>query len=258
MNRVVIIGSGNLAEALAKAIDKSDLLLCQIFARNIQHGRRLADMTHTLWSDNPAELAAADVYILAVSDSAVSELASTLPIPVSAIVMHTAGSVSLNAIPSKFLRRGVFYPLQTFTKGREVDFSQIPIFIESATEELRRDIEIFAHKISHTVIYADSDLRSKVHLSGVFACNFVNYMYTVGEKIVTKAGLPFDILKPLIAETAAKAIASASPTGTQTGPAVRGDVQTQARHRRMLTSDAELEEIYSILSKNIWETLKKT
>lgn len=257
MKKVVIVGSGNLAEALARAVAGSDLELVQLFARNAERGAFVARLAGTAWTDRPEQLARADIYLLAVSDRAVAEVAAALPIPPTAVVAHTAGSVPLDALPAKFAGRAVFYPLQTFTRGREVDFRQIPIFLETATEELRPRMEAFAHKLSDTVLYADSERRAKVHLAGVFACNFVNHMYAAGEGIVRSAGLDFEVLKPLIRETAAKALDADSPARVQTGPAVRNDLATQARHEEMLREDALLKSIYSSISQSIWEISKK-
>ena len=248
MERAVIIGSGNLAEALARAVTKSGLKLVQIFARNAARGQQVAALAGTQWTSDPAGLAEADIYLIAVSDRAVAEAAASLPIPAGAVVAHTAGSVPLEALPGQPVRRAVFYPLQTFTKGREVDFSQIPVFLETDDEALR---------LSRTVIWADSACRAKAHLAAVFACNFVNHMYAVAERIAGSAGLPFDVLKPLIAQTAAKALDAASPADVQTGPAVRNDTGTRARHCALLDDNLQLKNIYSIISNSIWETSKK-
>lgn len=257
MKRVVIIGSGNLAEALARAVAQSSLQLVQLFARNTERARIVAGLAGTEWTSDPEQIADADIYLFAVSDRAVAPLAASLPLPASVVVAHTAGSVSLDALPARFPRRAVFYPLQTFTKGREVDFSQIPIFLETSTPELRTQMEEFAHELSGKVFYADSEQRAKVHLAGVFACNFANQMYAIGEQIVRSAGLPFDVLKPLITETAAKALDADSPADVQTGPAVRNDLETMARHSAMLAHDPQLKNNYSTISQTIWETSKK-
>ena len=222
LKKTVIIGSGNLAEALARAVAKSELELVQIFARNAERARIVAELAATGWETRPEMLRKdADIYLIAVSDRAVAEVAATLPIPEEAAVAHTAGSVPVTAIPERFARRAVFYPMQTFTRGREADFSVIPVFLEAPSPELRPELEAFARKLSGTVIWADSAQRCKVHLAAVFACNFANHMYAVGERIVRGAGLDFDVLKPLIAETAAKACDARSPLDVQTGPAVR-------------------------------------
>ena len=257
MERAVIIGSGNLAEALARAVAKSGLKLVQIFARNAARGQQVAALAATQWTADSARLAEADIYLIAVSDRAVAEAAASLPIPAGAVVAHTAGSVPLEALPGQPVRRAVFYPLQTFTKGREVDFSQIPVFLETDDEALRPELEAFARRLSRTVIWADSACRAKAHLAAVFACNFVNHMYAVAERIAGSAGLPFDVLKPLIAQTAAKALDAASPADVQTGPAVRNDTGTRARHCALLDDDLQLKNIYSIISNSIWENSKK-
>ena len=255
MKRVVIIGSGNLAEALARAVSASRLRLVQIFARNPERARTVAAIARTDWAVDPEHLRRdADIYLIAVSDRAVAEVASTLPIPESAAVAHTAGCVPLDAIPERFDRRAVFYPMQTFTKGRKVDFSRIPIFLETSAPAWRPELENFARELSRSVIWADSEQRAKVHLAAVFACNFANHMYAVGERIVRSAGLGFEVLKPLIAETAAKACDTPSPRDVQTGPAVRNDTTTQERHLALLDTDPALQEIYTQISKDIWKT----
>ena len=189
LERVVIVGSGNLAEALAQAVARSGLQLVQLFARNAARGEAVAALAGTQWTADPARLADADIYLISVSDKAVGEVAAALPLPAGAVVAHTAGSVPLDALPAH-ARRAVFYPLQTFTKGRSVYFSQIPLFLETDDESLRPALEAFARRLSHTVVWADSACRAKVHLAAVFACNFVNHMYAVGEGIVRSAACP--------------------------------------------------------------------
>ena len=133
---VVIIGSGNLAEALARAVAASPLGLRQVFGRNRDRVAAVAALSGTVGESDPSRLARADIYLIAVSDAAVAEVASSLPIDAAAVVAHTAGSVPVDAL-ARFPRRAVFYPFQTFTKGREVDFSEIPILVETASPDLR-------------------------------------------------------------------------------------------------------------------------
>ena len=257
LQRVSIIGSGNLAEALARAIDLSDLDLVQIIARNEERGKEVARLAHTSWCNHSAYLLPADIYIISVSDRAVREVAEWMPLPEDAVIAHTAGSVAMDVLPARFAHRAVFYPLQTFTKGRQVDFREIPIFLETSTDELRQEMEYFAHRLAQNVYYANTSMRTKIHLAGVFTCNFANYMYTLGEEIVHEAGVGFDVLRPIIRETAAKAAESTSPIHVQTGPAVRHDLATQERHQTMLSDRESMLEIYQIISQNIWETSKK-
>ena len=169
---------------------------------------------------------------------------------------HTAGSVPVDAL-ARFPRRAVFYPFQTFTKGREVDFSEIPILVETASPDLRGEVEAFARCLSRTVLYADSALRGQVHLAGVFACNFANHLFELGGEVLRRAGVSADLLRPLIVETTAKALAAARPAAVQTGPAVRGDLPTQERHLRLLADDALLSDIYRLITQSIWETSRK-
>ncbi len=256
MNEVVIIGSGHVAESLAQAMAERGMRLVQLWARNGVRAQEIAALAGCGWSDRPEELAAADLYLLAVSDRAVAEVAATLPIPEGAVVAHTAGSVPLEALPAKFARRAVFYPLQTFTRGRRVDWNEVPIFLEASTPEVYAELEALARRLSRHVLPADSARRARLHLAAVFAGNFANHMYALGDRLLRDAGLDFGVLKPLIAETTAKALAAASPAAVQTGPAVRGDRPTQERHVALL-GDERLQDIYRSISQSIWETSRK-
>jgi len=315
--KVVIIGSGNVAEALVRALDRTPYRVVQIVARNRERGEALAFMAGCIHVDSLAALSKADIYLLAVSDNAIAELAAAGDFG-DGVVAHTAGGVDIDALaaaapaatagcgerdderlrtdtkpsdielarmaearrrkaagqlrigrrsgrgahspqpetPTAPRHRAVLYPVQTFTAGREVDFSRIPILIEGSDPAALEAIEGLARTLSGSVRYADSALRAQVHLAAVFACNFSNFLYSVSEKILKDSGLEFDLLKPLIEECAQKAIAAPSPALTQTGPAVRGDTQTQTHHLQML-HDENMKTIYRTLSDNIWKTLRK-
>lgn len=254
--RVVIVGSGNVAESLAYALRREEADVVQVFARNRARGRCVARMARSQWCGNPQELAAADIYVISVSDRAVAEVVSSLPFDADAVVAHTAGCVPLDAIPSKF-RRAVIYPFQTFSAGRHVNFRRIPLFLESSDAETMADAEAFAGLLSDRIYHADSDLRRRIHLAGVFASNFVNDMYASAAGIVERAGLPFDVLVPIIEETARKAVRSGDPSSVQTGPAARGDTPTLERHLKQLEGEPLLERIYRDISENIWQTSKR-
>ena len=257
MKSVVIIGSGNVAEGFARALTESGVEVRQIFARNAARGAAVAAIAGCEWSNSPKQLAEAELYLVAVSDSAITPLLSSLPIPTNAVVAHTAGSQPLEAIPSHFENRAVIYPLQTFTAGRRVDFSEIPLFVEAANAELLGRVKNFASRLSRTVIEADSQMRSQAHLAGVVVCNFVNHLYAKGDELMQSAGLPFATLAPLIAETARKAIESGKPSAVQTGPAKRNDRSTIERHLGMLDAQPQLKEIYEKLSQSIWKETSK-
>ncbi len=256
LKRVVIVGSGNVAEALARALPASGAELCQVFARNRERGPRVAALGGTTWTADPDRLAEADLYLIAVSDRAVGEVAASLRLPDGAVAAHTAGSVPLDALEA-FPRRAVIYPLQTFTAGRAVDFARVPLFLEASDKGTYQAVERFARRLSSQLYPADSKRRGILHLAGVLACNFVNALYAAGERTLAREGLPFEALRPLIAETAAKALAAPSPAAVQTGPAVRGDLPTLERHRALLAEEPLLLEIYNLMSRYIWETSRK-
>lgn len=256
---VVVVGSGNVAESFAATLSASPgTELRQIFARNPMRGARIAAMTSTAWTDDPSRLSAADIYIIAVSDKAITEVAASLPFPDDAIVVHTGGSVPLQALPDKIRNRGILYALQSFTAGRRIDLAHVPIFIEAENDAVRERLFAFARMLSTRVDYADSERRRVIHLAGVFVNNFPNHLYGIAARLVEREGLSFDILRPLIMETAEKAVASSSPDDVQTGPAVRGDVQVCGAHSRMLEDDPLRQKIYNDITESIWETSKRT
>lgn len=262
---IVLIGSGNLAEALAHALTEGEpgadpekpRRLVQLWARNPVRAAAVAEPLGVPWSSDPAALVrTADLYLISVSDRAVAGVAATLPIPDTAVVAHTAGSVPLDAL-GRFPRRAILYPLQSFTAGRRVDFRSIPLFLECADPILLPELEAFARTLSGEVRYADSARRALIHLAGVFANNFTNRMYGLAAEVLRRADLPYDVLKPLLLETAAKAADAADPAAVQTGPAVRGDRATQERHLGLLAEEPLARTLYELISKNIWETSKK-
>ncbi len=254
---VTIVGSGNVAEALARALGDGPFELRGVLARNEARGREVARIGRTAWTDDPARLAASDLCIVAVSDRAVAEAAAALPCGVAEAVVHTAGCVPLEALPACFGARGVLYPLQTFTRGHAVELSEVPFFTEASDEAFALRLDAFARAAGGAVLRADSAQRRRIHLAGVFACNFVNAMYGAAGRVLRDADIPFDVLGPIIRETAAKAAASGDPASVQTGPAVRGDRATQERHCELLADDPELTTIYKLISEQIWRISKK-
>ncbi|MDO4757747.1 MAG: DUF2520 domain-containing protein [Rikenellaceae bacterium] len=256
--KIVLIGSGNVAESMAQAIVACPKLkLLQLYARNAERAEaiaRIAGCTYT--SDEKWFNRSADLYLIAVSDRAVEEVATTLPVPPKAIVAHTAGSVSLEAL-KKYPRRGIFYPFQGFSVGRKIDFRQVPLFLEAADEEVMATLKEAASALSEQVFEADSERRKRIHLAGVICNNFVNELYASAADLMAAEGLPYAVLKPLIEETAAKAVATTHPALVQTGPAKRGDTQTQEGHLALLEEDETLHRIYELMSQKIWETSKK-
>ena len=254
--RVIIIGSGNVAThfALASA-QTAGVELVGVWARNGESGRALAERCGVAYLSDPT-LPKADLYIISVSDRAVAPLSASLIFPEGAVVAHTAGSIAVEEVSEAITHRAVVYPLQTFSKGRMLDFSKVPLFIEGATERAVEVAMEYAELMSRNVRRADSSVRRRLHLAGVFVGNFVNLMYgaeVVGEEV------GFDLLKPLIEETALKALATENPASVQTGPAVRGDREVWERHKALLTAEGKdsAATIYEQISNDIWQTSKK-
>ena len=252
MIRIVLIGFGNVAQHLLQAFAQSDAIeVIQLFARNKEKASLLLDSTKI--TDNLATLKEADLYIIAISDNAIAEVAKQLHFQ-NKLVVHTSGSVSIDALCATN-RKGVFYPLQTFSKNKEVNFKEIPICIEAENLEDYKLLETIAKSISDKVFSIDSNQRKALHVSAVFVCNFVNHLYKIGNDICDANGIPFEILQPLILETANK-ITMLSPNEAQTGPAKRKDTQTINAHLQFL-SDNNQQEIYKILTKSIIDNDKE-
>lgn len=254
MSRVILIGSGNLAEALALALAESGAGLVQIYARNKERGAELARLTGVEFTSSPDCITQADIYIFAVSDRAIEPLSQELSLPRHALILHTAGSVSIDKL--HYPRRGSLYPFQSFTKGRRVDFKQIPIFIEASDAESLTKIRTLAGKLSTKVYDANSRLRQQIHLVGVYACNFVNALYTMADEVLQREGLDFSVVSPLVEECMRKAVESKNPASMQTGPALRGDKEVINGHLQLI-DDERQRVIYEQISDYIWETSKR-
>lgn len=247
--RVVIIGSGAVAEGFAYALKG---VVVGIVARNAERGELLAEMCECEWSAD--RLPDADLYIISVSDRAIGEVSEQFEFPADAVVAHTAGCPTLDTLSSRITHRAVLYPMQTFTRGRRVDFKQIPLFVEGATPHALATVRSVAEGLSDRVEQADSTQRSRLHLGATWVCNFVNMMFVAGSDA---AGVPLTTYEALIKECVAKAL-ELGPRNTQTGVAIRGDREMQQRHAEMLhQSHPQYEELYKLLSTTIWETLRK-
>jgi predicted short-subunit dehydrogenase-like oxidoreductase (DUF2520 family) len=251
MVKISIIGFGNVAQHLASAFwADPDIELLQVFSRK-ETAPSLpfsAEMIHNL-----ADLKEADLYIIAVSDSNVAEVSSQLPLR-DKLVAHTSGSLPLESLDSKN-RKAVFYPLQTFSKNKRVDFRDVPLCLEAQNATDYGLLEKVASTISRSVYKIDSIQRKAIHVSAVFVGNFTNHLYKIGKDICDEHAIPFDILKPLIAETAAK-IKTLSPEQAQTGPAIRNDQNTLALQLDFL-SGTNQKNIYQLLTQSIQNDGKK-
>lgn len=249
MISVVILGAGNVATHLFKAFIKTEhIKVTQWYNRNL----KAIDIYKNKVSitDDLTQLKDADIYIVAVSDDAISELTSQLPFN-NKLVAHTSGSVSVYDIDKK-LNRGVFYPLQTFSKDADMDFANVPICIETIQKKDYPILKELAISIGSPTKRVNSDQRRVLHLAAVFVNNFTNQLYRIGHEITESEGAEFDLLKPLILETATK-IQGLSPYIAQTGPAKRNDKKTIKKHLKILESDHH-KAIYELLTASIQHT----
>lgn len=249
MIKVVLLGTGNVATHLFRAFSEcNDVQVEQVYNHSLESLSEFQKTTAVTTSFD--RIKAADVYVLSLKDDVIAEVANHLQ-EQNGLVVHTSGAVSLNAL-RKCRRSGVLYPLQTFSKEQPVDYSEIPFCLEA--RELK-DLELLkslAGKISGKAYEVSSEQRKKLHLAAVFVCNFVNHLYAVGEDICRENELPFEILQPLIMETANK-VTRSSPSAVQTGPAKRNDQSTIQAHLEQLAS-AENKEIYQVLTRAIQTT----
>jgi predicted short-subunit dehydrogenase-like oxidoreductase (DUF2520 family) len=249
MLRIVLLGTGNLASHLFEAFTASEAAsVVQIFGRNKENLALFGEKVEI--TSDAAKLQQADIYICAVSDDAI-ETVARYPQQQDSIIVHCSGAVPITALP-KNRKRGVFYPLQSFSRGRKVDFSRIPICVEAESKEVQEVLLSLGKGISDDCVLIDSDQRKTLHLAAVFVNNFTNHLFYRASAICTKNKLPFRLLQPLIEETVSK-LGTLSPFEAQTGPARRGDLSTQQKHLKLMT-DIRDQEIYRIISKAIQET----
>ena len=252
MMKVTLIGAGNLATQLGKSLKKAGVIISQVYSRTEDSARTLGELLEAEWlTDIKALRDEADIYIFSVKDSVLCELISEVcKGRGDKLFLHTAGSMTMSCFEGKALHYGVFYPMQTFSKAKDVDFERIPVFIEGNSIETEDVIRSLANKLSQRVIRLSSADRKYLHLAAVWACNFTNYCYTVASDILGEHGIPFDVMLPLINETTEK-IQKISPKEAQTGPAVRGDRNVMSKQLELMNGKEDLQELYKMLSKGI-------
>ncbi|HEY5510449.1 MAG TPA: DUF2520 domain-containing protein [Prolixibacteraceae bacterium] len=248
--RIVLFGTGNLATRLGIALRAKNADIVQVYGRTCSGASILAEKLGCSFSTSLKEIdTSAELLILAVSDEAIAEIASNIPVG-NRLIVHTAGSIEMDVLAPYSDNYGVFYPLQTLSRDREVDFSHVPVCIEANHSFNLEKLNQLASLLSDTVVRIDSDQRRQLHLAAVFVCNFVNHFYSIGEQLMLEQQLDFDLLKPIIQETAAKVLQH-SPQSVQTGPAVRDDKTVMNQHLKMLSDHPEWQNLYSLISKNI-------
>jgi len=249
LQTVVLVGSGNVAGHLAKAMADAGLRIVQVFSPHIGHARALASEIGAeavnIYSQIVAE---ADFYLISVPDAKIAAVAAEMP-QVDGIVCHTSGVTSINVL-EKFRYSGVFYPFQTFSKNSPVDISHVPFCLEASSPYVMDRLKVLAGKLSKSIYAMDVAQRKKLHLAGVLVNNFTNYLYAQAEGFLEENNMDVALLLPLIRETAAK-VQKLPPDEVQTGPARRGDNSTMEKHIEMLKDKHDLKEIYQIFSQQI-------
>ncbi|MFV0331752.1 MAG: Rossmann-like and DUF2520 domain-containing protein [Dysgonomonas sp.] len=247
--KVVLIGAGNVATHLATELYQKSFDIIQVYSRTIKSASALAKAVHAVpVTEISAIINDADLYIFSVKDSVLEELISQVP-ENKGLWLHTAGSMPIDIFSKYTSHYGVIYPFQTFSKNRDVNWSDIPLFIEASEHNTLIQLEGIAKQLSSKVLELSTDKRKYLHLTGVFACNFTNHMYALAEQILKKIDLPFEVALPLIDETAAK-VHSLSPKVAQTGPAVRYDENVINKHLSLIDSK-QVKEIYKLISDDI-------
>ena len=245
---IVIIGTGNTATVLGRKFKAAKHNVVQIFGRDAAAASALAQV---LGAESTSNLNAlyrdADIYLVAVSDKAIEEIAKVLPMTGKTVV-HTAASVSKEVLKDA-AHYGVFYPLQSLRK-ETTHLPDIPVIIDASDKETLSLLKNLAHSISDKVSEGSDEMRAKLHLAAVFTNNFVNHLYVLAEKYCTKEGIDYQFLLPLIRETAER-MDILSPAQVQTGPAVRGDDATINRHLELLKSYPELKAFYGLFTESM-------
>lgn len=248
---IVFVGAGRLATNLAHALHAAGHQITAVYSRTMTSAKALTERVGGLPVDSISQLPlTADAFILSVKDSVLADLIGQLAEQrADQLFFHTAGSVPMSVF-GRHAHHGVIYPMQTFSKERLVDFSQIPLFIEASDSDALDVAQQIAHAVSQSVYHLSSEERKHLHLAAVFACNFANHCYDLSARILEKHGLPFQVMVPLIEETAEK-VKTIHPHAAQTGPAIRYDENVITAQKQLLADEPEMQQIYDIMSNSI-------
>jgi len=247
-NKIIFIGAGNVASAMAKALHtKHDIV--QVYSKSNAHAKKLASTLQcSFTTDLKKIIVDADIFIVAVKDDAIEQVASVLRLK-NKLVLHTSGAIDIWPLKKISSRYGVLYPLQTFSKDSLVK-KGIPFCIEASDESVKKILEALVKELGGKINVLSSKQRAKLHMAAVFVNNFTNHMFAIAEDILKEDKIPFSLLLPLIEETIAK-IKSRTPLQVQTGPALRKDKKTIKKHEKMLSGKPEYLKIYKKMTKSI-------
>lgn len=253
MLKITFIGAGNVATHLALAFSKNkNILIEKIYSQNIENAMSLVQKIKQGEATNSLdfEKSEANIFIIAIKDDAFEDIFKKLKVKKETIILHTSGSHSLQILEGISENIGVFYPLQTFSKDKEIDFSSINICLEANNIKVLKIITDLNNELSANAVFLDSAQRKVLHISAVFSCNFVNHLWALSEKYLENHSIAFDLLAPLLKETLQKAL-SISPQKSQTGPAQRNDTKMIEKHLDLLNENQNMKNIYQILTESI-------
>ncbi|GHA68894.1 Rossmann-like and DUF2520 domain-containing protein [Pontibacter akesuensis] len=252
---ITFIGAGNVAWHLAQALHAAGHTITAIYSRNAAQRDALAGKVAAaaiVSLDLREEVA--EVVLIAVPDAALAAVAAEIKVKSGTVVAHTSGSQPLAILAAVAgAKAGVFYPLQTFSKAKAVDFAQVPLLLEAKDAEALESLQALAQSISKTVETVDSEARKQLHLAAVFACNFTNHLLGISQQLLEQAGLPIALLRPLLQETIAKAMQQ-HPFTVQTGPAIRHDDNVIQAHLHMLQQQPRWQDLYRLLTQSIQDS----
>lgn len=246
---ISIIGAGNVATQLALTFKKAGHQIIQVYNRTEEHGLQLAETVGASFTSDIENLQPADVYIIAVKDDAITELANWL-IKVDGIVAHTSGTQPMHLLAKSNAGYGIFYPLQTMTVHSVLNFKLIPILVDGSDDKTKNTLQTLAKSISEHVHLITDEQRQWIHVAAVMVNNFTNHLYTLGNELLNQHNISFDVLKPLILQTAQNAVNN-PPFSQQTGPAVRNDISTIQKHLQLLDTHPDMQLIYKAITENI-------
>ncbi|OJJ20050.1 hypothetical protein BKI52_16385 [marine bacterium AO1-C] len=251
---ILMIGAGNVAWHLAPALEKAGHHISIVYSRQLENAQLLAQQLNNALATDQTDFrdVGADLALIAIKDDAIATIVKQLQLPNHTVIAHTSGNTPLQIFEhlpgnNDF---GVFYPLQTFSKQKLVDFSSIPFCIEALNSSTETFLFDLAGQLSNSIHSVNSYQRKILHVAAVIACNFTNHLFAQSDHILQKEGLSFDLLKPLIQETVEKAMKNA-PHKTQTGPAVRNDTRVIQDHLKYLKNNPSAYQVYETITESI-------
>jgi predicted short-subunit dehydrogenase-like oxidoreductase (DUF2520 family) len=246
---ITLIGAGNVATHLGKALFQKGYSINQVYSKSIDNAFLLASELNAMPCDDIKFITdESDIYIICIKDDFIKEIANQFSFT-NKLIVHTSGSISIDIL-NRFDNYGIFYPLQTFSKEATINIPEVPFCIEGSNNATSQLLLSLGKSLSNNAKLFNSEQRKKLHLAAVFACNFTNYMYTISEDILNKEDIDFNMLKPLIIETAKK-IQNNTAHSMQTGPAKRNDIAVIKNHIELLADSKDYQDIYKIITENI-------